>query len=316
MHPAFKPFPPEFIARIEKIIPMGLLKDAAHGYAAERPTTLRVNTLLADEAAVTRDLAKNGVIVEAVTGIPGAFRLKEGSRKKLDGSRAYGEGWIYLQSLSSQIPPLVLAPRPGESVLDMAAAPGGKTCQMAALMKNRGELVAVEPDTIRCERLRYNIAKQKVAIATVIQGRGEKLGEEHVGRYDRVLLDAPCSSEGTFLARARGSFSHWSEEFVRKTAVLQKKLMTVALACLKPGGTLVYATCALSPEENEAVVAHALLSCSGLVTLDVVLKNPFLRPALAAWNGEAFPSGVAKARRIYPSPQMEGFFVCMLRKPG
>lgn len=314
MHPSLRAFPTEFLNRLQRIVPPGIMHEVGLGFQGERSTTFRVNALKSNPSDVIRDLAKRGLVCEEVRGFPGTFILKKGSFKKLSESRSYEEGWIYLQSLSSQIPPLVLSPRPGETVLDLAAAPGGKTCQMAALMGNRGELIAVEPDQIRCERLKFNVEKQGACIATVARARGEKLGAEYEARFDRVLIDAPCSSEGTFSAGKRATFSHWSEEFVRDAAKLQKKLIAAALRYVKPGGLVAYSTCALSPEENECVIDAALSDHPGTRTEDLTLKFPFLRPPLASWDGVAFSADVRRARRIYPSPMMEGFFVALLRK--
>jgi 16S rRNA (cytosine1407-C5)-methyltransferase len=317
MHPSLRAFPDEFLNRLQRIVPPGLVREVGIGFQGERPTTFRVNSLKARPSDVIRDLGKSGLVSEEVRGFAGTFVLKKGSFKKLTESRSYEEGWIYLQSLSSQIPPLVLSPLPGETVLDLAAAPGGKTCQMAAFMENRGEIVAIEPDQIRCERLQFNVEKQGAKIATVVRARGEKcVGEEFEGRFDRVLIDAPCSSEGTFLAGKRATFSHWSEVFVRDAAKLQKKLIAAALRCVKPGGLVAYSTCALSPEENECVIDAALSDHPGTFTEEIPLKFPFLRPPLASWDGAAFFSGVRRARRIYPSSLTEGFFVALLRRPG
>lgn len=316
MHPALRAFPPAFSSRLQRIIPPGLLHDASLGYQNEKPTTFRLNPLKATLADVEKDLRKCGLVAEPLRTPPGAFVLKKGSFKKLSESRSYAEGWIYLQSLSSQIPPIVLNPLPGEAVLDLAAAPGGKTCQMAALLGNRGEIVAVEPDGIRFERLKYNVEKQGADVVTVLRARGEKLGPEFAERFDKVLIDAPCSSEGTFLAAKRSTFSHWSEDFVLDAAKLQKKLLASALRCTKPGGLVAYSTCALSPEENEGVLHAALTENPGAVTEEIPLKFPFLRPALARWGGVEFAAGVRRARRIYPSVATEGFFVALLRKAG
>lgn len=314
VNPILNKFPADFAARLKLLVPPGLLPSVTQGYLSTRATMFRVNTLRAEAPLVLRELTKIGLICEPVLGFPHTFILKKGSFKKLTESRSYENGWIYLQSLSSQIPPLVLQPAAGEKILDMAAAPGGKTCQIAALMHGSGEVVALEPDNIRFERLKYNVEKQGAAIVKTLNIPGERLPQEHFGSFDRVLLDAPCSSEGTFSVLDRRTYGHWSVEFVQKSAKIQKRLLAIAVKAVRTGANLVYSTCALSPEENEAVIHDALKNFPELDVETITLKHPFLKPALPSWNGDHFDPRVTKARRIYPSETMEGFFVCALRK--
>ena len=165
MKSGFSKLPAEFLERLVKMAPPGLMSEIHRGFCESRPTTFRVNRLKANAHGLIKELKQPGLICEPVKNFPDAFLFKKGSLKKLRESRPYEEGWIYLQSLSSQIPPMVLDPKPGERVLDLAAAPGGKPCQMAAMMQNRGEIVAVEPHPIRYEKLVYNLKKQGVEIA-------------------------------------------------------------------------------------------------------------------------------------------------------
>lgn len=314
MTSASQKWPEDFAKRLRLIVPPGILPGVQRGYLASRLTTFRLNTLKATEGDVMRAFAKTDLVCEPIPNFSGAYTLKKGSFKKLTESRPYVEGWIYVQSLSSQIPPLVLMPRSGEMVLDMAAAPGGKTCQMAALMQGIGEIIALEPDKVRFERLKHNVEKQGATIVRCLNIPGEKLGVEFESYFDRVLLDAPCSSEGTFCLNDRTSYAHWSVDFVAKMAKRQKKLLTAAWRALKPGGLLVYSTCAMSPEENEEVVDFGLKELPECSAVAIPLKHSFLTRAMPSWNGLHFAPGVTEARRIYPSEKMEGFFVAALRK--
>jgi len=298
-------FPSEFSQRLARIVPPGLQHQVRLGFATQKPTTFRINLLKSSAEKVLKEMEEGGVKCETAFSIPNAYLVKKGSAKKIHGLTCYREGGVYLQSLSSQIPVLVLDPKPGERILDMAAAPGGKTCQIAAMMGNVGEIIAVEPEKIRFEKLKFNLERQGVKNIQTLNIRGEKLEESFVGSFDRILLDAPCSSEGTFCLTDPRSFAHWSLEWVRKIAELQKKLIIVAASLLKPGGHLVYSTCALSLEENEEVVHFALQQFPELTLIDIPLKFPFLKPAF---------SPIVKARRIYPSETMEGFFVCLLKR--
>lgn len=310
-------FSPEFLAHLKRIVPPGLLPEVLRGYATDRPTTFRINTLKASVEAVLKDFKFNDLSIRPVRDIPSAHEILKGSHKKLVSTKSYEEGLIYLQSLSSQLPPLVLTPRPGETILDMAAAPGGKTCQMAAMMKNEGRIFALEPDPIRHDRLAHNVKVQGATCVTVVRTRGEKFVPPDSLLFDRILLDAPCSSEGTFSSCDPQSFRHWSEDFVLKKSSEQKKLAHAAAALLKPGGFLLYSTCALSPEENESVMEDLLTTHPEMQILDIPKTWPFLKPSLAQWNGIRFKPAIGKARRVYPSPVFEGFFLCLLQKlPG
>lgn len=306
-------FPTEFIERLKRILPPGLQSQSWQGLTSPKPTVFRINSLKSSEEAVLKDLGFWDLQCEPFRDFPHAYELKKGSHKKLSETQSFKEGWIYLQGLTSQLPPLVLDPQPGERVLDMAAAPGGKTTYIAALMKNEGEIVALEPDPIRFERMSFNIERQGAKVLP-LNIKGEKLDSKYSEYFDRVLLDAPCSSEGTFLAHDRKGYSHWSVSFVQNISALQKKLLAAAVGYLKPGGRLVYSTCSLSPEENEAVVDWALTQFPQLTALDFQLKHSYLKPGLPSWNGQPFKPGVLKSRRVYPSPSMEGFYLASFKK--
>ncbi len=312
MNHELKKFPTEFLDRLKKIVPPGLMSDVARGFLDSKPITMRVNTLKASVAQVIKSLGKWGIELTPVDWLPNALIVKKGSFKKITDSEAYSDGWIYLQSLSSQIPPLVLAPKPGEHVLDMAAAPGGKTTQMAAMMNNEGRLVAIEPDRIRFERMEANIQRQGARVETFNRS-ALSLPEDFKEAFDAVLLDAPCSSEGTFDANDRSTFGHWSVDYVNKIAIKQKKLLNRAFECVKPGGRVVYSTCSLSPEENECVLDAVLSELKGIKAQPILLKSAFLKPPFSVWGKKLNPE-VCQARRIYPGPTMEGFFVFLMTK--
>jgi 16S rRNA (cytosine1407-C5)-methyltransferase len=189
-------------------------------------------------------------------------------------------------------------------VLDLAAAPGSKTTQLAALMGNRGTILAIEPDQVRLERLAYNVRLQGCTIVELRRGWGEKVGAELPGAFDRVLLDAPCSGEGRFTAGEPRTWRSWSRRTVPECARLQRKLLASAAQALKPGGVLVYSTCTLNVDENEAIV-EAALATGALAVETIPVKVP---GALAGLRG------MTAAIRILPDRDHEGFFVCRLRR--
>ena len=210
------------------------------GMLGERNTTLRVNTIKYNIQELMKYLREKNIKFERVSWYNDALIIKNANEKEIQKLDIYEKGYIYLQSLSSMIPPLVLNPKQGENVLDLTAAPGSKTTQMAAMMKNDGHILANELDKIRCERLQYNVEKQGANIVEVINNRGEKVGEEYQERFDKVLLDAPCSGEGRFLGNNAGTYRNWSKRTVRELVKLQKKLFKSAYTALKPNGIIAY----------------------------------------------------------------------------
>lgn len=273
------------------------------GMATKRMTTLRVNTIYYSIQELMRYLKEVNIKFERVPWYEDALIMKNASEKEIQKLEIYEKGYIYLQSLSSMVPPVALQPKEGERVLDVTAAPGSKTTQMAAMMKNKGYLLANEVDKIRTERLKYNIENQGASIVEVRNGYGEKIGKELSESFDKVLLDAPCSGEGRFIADSPSTYRNWSLKKVKELAKIQKKLMESAYLALKKGGTMVYSTCTLNKEENENVLEWALEQFHlKLVNIELNIKG-------------AVPSAEGnKAIKILPSKEMEGFFVAKLKK--
>ena len=279
------------------------------GMLGERNTTLRINTIKYNIQELMKYLREKNIKFERVSWYNDALIIKNANEKEIQKLDIYEKGYIYLQSLSSMIPPLVLNPKPGEKVLDLTAAPGSKTTQMAVMMKNDGYILANELDKIRCERLQYNIEKQGANIVEVINNRGEKVGEEYQEKFDKVLLDAPCSGEGRFLGNNVGTYRNWSKRTVRELAKLQKKLFKSAYTALKPNGMMVYSTCTLNKDENENILQWAIENFN-VRLLDI---NIDFKEKMQGFN-DGLDGSINKAIRILPSKNMEGFFVAKIKK--
>lgn len=273
------------------------------GMSGERNTTLRVNNIKSDIQKVMNELKENGIKFDRVQWYKDALIIKNAKEKQIQDLEIYGNGEIYLQSLSSMVPPLVLNPKPYEKVLDLTAAPGSKTTQMAAMMEDKGHILANELDTLRCERLKYNVGKQGASIIEVNNGRGETIGKKYEGYFDKVLLDAPCSGEGRFLANDAKTYRSWSERTVKEIVKVQKKLLKSAFQALKLGGELVYSTCTLNRDENEEILEWAISELKGLKleSIDLEIKNSI--------KGISKNKEIEKAIKILPSKETEGFFV-------
>ena len=295
--------PKLFVEKLyENYTPLTIDKILA-GMAGDRNTTLRVNNIKSNIQEVMKRLKENGIKFERVPWYIDALVIKNVKEKQIQDLKMYEAGEIYLQSLSSMVPPLVLNPKLNEKVLDLTAAPGSKTTQMAAMMQNKGYILANELDALRCERLKYNVEKQGATIIEINNGRGEVIGKKYEGYFDKVLLDAPCSGEGRFLANDAKTYRNWSEKTVKELAKLQKKLLKSAYQALKHGGELVYSTCTLNREENEEILEWAISELEGLrlknINLDI--KNTV--------KGISDNKEIEKAIKILPSKDNEGFFV-------
>ncbi|WP_350207780.1 RsmB/NOP family class I SAM-dependent RNA methyltransferase [Botrimarina sp.] len=207
-------------------------------------------------------------------------------------------------------------PRPGEAVLDLAAAPGGKTLHLAARMRLEGELAAVEPVRDRFFKLQANLARCGAGeFVRTFSHDGRDVGRKTPDRFDAVLLDAPCSSEARFDPRRPQSFAYWGPRKLAESARKQKALLRSAVDAARPGGRVLYCTCSFAPEENELVVAHTLRRMAGRVELRPL--GPALRcfrAGLVEWEGKTLPSELAHTVRVAPDRRMAGFYLALLEK--
>ena len=301
--------PEEFMDNLYEMFSPGTVDNILRGIAEKRFTTLRVNNLKYNIQDLMKYFKDINIKFDRVLWYKDALVIKNANEKDLQKLEIYKEGKIYLQSLPSMIPPLVLAPAEGDRILDLTAAPGGKNTEMASIMNGKGYILANELDKLRCERLKYNVEMQGADIVEVVNGRGEKIGENYKEQFDKVLLDAPCSGEGRFTIYNVQSYKQWSMKTVNELVKTQKKLFKSAYEALKPGGTLVYSTCTLNKLENEQIIDWALNNFNiKQERIDLDIKQAV--PAFS--NG--FDKNVGKAIRILPSKDMEGFFVAKFTK--
>lgn len=308
--------PKEFTERLRKIVPVEKQEQVFSSIFKKRPTTLRVNSLKIDEGRLERILKEEGLSFQKYRSIEGAFIvIGRTTDKELTALPAYKGGLFYVQSLSSMIPPLALDPQMDESILDLTAAPGSKTTQAAALMDNHGSITAVDSSQTRIYRLLANLKTQGVHNTTVIRADARFFWRKHTEEFDRVLLDAPCTSEGRFSSEDTNSFANWSLKEIERKRFLQRSLIFSAVNCLRPGGILVYSTCTLSPEENEGVIDFVLDKFKDRLQMEELpLHLPNFCPPVLRFGGRSFHPMIKRAVRIYPDARFEGFFICRLRK--
>ena len=307
--------PAEFLSRVERLLPAPRLDGWRRSLHSPPAAAFRINNLKASAEEAVAELRREGITPRPLEWPPGAWVAPPAQRRALVDSAAAREGRVYVQNPSSMVPVLLLDPRPGEEVLDLAAAPGGKTVQIAGRMEDRGRIAAVDSVKGRFHRLRRNLERCGVTIAVTYLADGGGVGRKVPERFDRVLLDAPCTSEGRFRAGDPASWRFWGPKKIRDMARKQKQLAISAVRALKPGGVLVYCTCTLAPEENEAVV-DGLLERFG-ETLEVEsldLPEALADPALPEWEGRRFHPAVGRCARLAPDGTREAFFVARLRK--
>ncbi|WP_201352855.1 RsmB/NOP family class I SAM-dependent RNA methyltransferase [Hydrogenimonas urashimensis] len=305
--------PESFVERFQAIYP----KDAQEllkTFDLPKPVSFRINPLKTTVESATERLKRAGFCLQPVPWYRYAFTVPFEERDGLTRSPLFQEGEIYIQSLSSMLAPLALNPQPGETILDLTAAPGGKSLMMAAQMKNRGWLSVVEPGRDRFFRLKANLERGGVTIAHYYMTDGRSVGGKCPAMFDRVMLDAPCSTEAKFKSDTPKTFTYWSERKIREMSRLQQRLIVSALKSLKPGGTLLYATCSFAPEENEAIIDRILKKDAALAIEPIALPLENLRNGLLQWKKKRFSSEVAHCVRVLPTETMDGFFLCKLRK--
>lgn len=286
-------------------------------FGVKRPTTLRANTLKISPTDLHMELAASGIELQAVPWNPLAFIVKNVTLKTLTEHPLYNNGSFYVQGLSSMLPPMILDPQPGERILDLTAAPGSKTTQMAAMMGNTGEIIANDVSPIRLFKLTANLRMQGVSNTFTRRGPGEYFWKKGPEYYDRVLIDAPCTMEGRIYCGDPKTFQDWSEQKIRDLSVRQQHLLRSAVTCCKVGGVIVYSTCTLSPEENEGVLDWLIQRERGTIQIETIqLPGIQGEPGIDTWQDQHYDPEVKNAMRILPSSTMEGFFVAKIRKIG
>ena len=182
--------------KYEYKIKKGLTKEIIEGYKVKRPVTFRVNTLKTSIAEIENKLKEKQIEFENVSWSKETFIIKNSTAKEIENMQMYINGEIYLQSLSSMLPPIILKPQENKDILDMAAAPGGKTTQIAALTQNKAHITACEMNNIRMQRLKYNIEKQGATSVYIMQTDSRRIDDFF--SFDQILLDAPCSRKWNF----------------------------------------------------------------------------------------------------------------------
>lgn len=314
------PLPEQFVDRLQKIVPEDRYEAVLASFEEPVATGFRINSMLRDEDEVLMVLEDEEVPMEPVPGVPGAYVVPAEGRPALMTSRPYADGHVYVQNVSSQLAPHALGAREGDRVLDLCAAPGSKTGQLSMMVGTDGEVTAVEKARPRFYKLKANVYRQGATNVLPWMGNGAVYWRREPEAFDRVLVDAPCSTEGRFRAHDPETTEYWSPRKIKEMRSKQVKLLWAGVQALKVGGTLLYSTCTFAPEENEAVVAKILKTFGDkveLVDAGLPTSGPVAAQAVAgltSWNDRDFPKAIEHTRRILPNEILEGFFVAKFRK--
>lgn len=309
-------FPPIFLERLARIFPQpDQYQSILSAFTTKNTIAIRVNTLKATPEEVKKIIVDSGISFSIIPWYPHAILLKNVLAKNLTTLPMYKEGKIYIQSLSSMIPALILNPDKNDKILDMAAAPGSKTTQLAAMMENQGEIVANDMSHERLYKLKANLTLQGVTNTKPLHGAGQSLWQKYPEYFDKVLVDAPCSMEGRFNLDEAESFEDWSMKKIKRLSKLQKWLLRSAISATKVDGLIIYSTCTLAPEENEEVINWILEKESKTIVLEsITVPHLEMTDGMTSWEDTQFSPELKHTKRIMPSVNMEGFFIAKIRK--
>lgn len=266
------------------------------GYV-KKVVTIRINTIKTDKQEIIDKLKNAQIEFDEIEYNNNALIIRNKNEEDLRKLDVYENGEIYMQSLSSMLPPIVLEPREKENILDMTAAPGGKTTQMSAMTDNKAYITACEKNKIRAERLKYNLQKQGAKMVNVMQEDARKLSDYF--SFDKILLDAPCSGSGT----ENVLNAKFTEELIERSVKTQEELLKKALKILKPGGEMVYSTCSILKQENEDLLKKFLKKSKiEIMPINLTDEIPML------------PTTLKGTVCVCPTEIYEGFFVAKIKK--
>ncbi|MGB9707988.1 MAG: NOL1/NOP2/sun family putative RNA methylase [Candidatus Pacearchaeota archaeon] len=303
---------PEFFERM-KLLLGDELQEYLKWIRKPLKPSIRTNTLKISQEALKERLEKKWKLEELFKN---AFVIKSSMMPgELGKCLEHQLGYYYAQELASMMPPFVLAPTKEDIVLDLCAAPGSKTTELAAMMENQGTIIANDSKIDRLTALNSNLERCGVTNVIITRMNGITLCKKLVKEgflFDKILADVPCSGEGT-IRSSPGTLRMWNLNMIKGLAALQKKLIAAAIECLKPQGVLVYSTCTHAPEENELVIDFALKNFNvKLEKVELPLKT---REGITEWQGQKLNQELKKCARIWPQDNdTEGFFVAKIKK--
>ena len=278
------------------------VKEILDGFNSKKNTTIRVNNLKTTTNIVCDILKEKNIKFSKFSWYENALVLEKNSEKILEELDIYKNGEIYIQNLSSMLPPIILDPKPNEDILDMCAAPGGKTTELTSLSNNEANITAYEMNKIRAEKLKYNLEKQGATRVSIIEKDSRKI--DNFFSFDKILLDAPCSGSGTLIEE--NDNSNFTQELINKSIKSQTTLLQKAFRILKKDHILVYSTCSILKEENEEIIKKILENKNAQI-LPIDINGRFK-------DIPKLPTTIEGTLCIKPTDIYEGFFVAVIKK--
>ena len=295
---------PDFlIDMLEKQYGKDLKDRIIDGFGKNRKVSFRVNTLKTNVENVIKILSENNISYKKVSWCDEAFIIENVKEDEIRNLDIYKNGEIYMQSLSSMLPPIILNPKENMDILDMTAAPGGKTTQIATICNNNSRITAVEMNKIRSQKLRYNIEKQGASSVYVMEQDARKIDDFF--SFDSILLDAPCSGSGTINSNDLKLEKFFTKNLIEKSKKTQRELLNKAIKILKKGSIMVYSTCSILQEENENIISD-ILKTKKVELEEINFKGIEELPRL--------PEKIKGTLLVMPDEEYEGFFVAKLKK--
>lgn len=299
---------PAFIERYSKLTDWEDFKKYSLSFLRR---SIRINTLMGSVKEIKEGIEAKGWKLEPIPWCKEGFWIEHPVRRDVGNLLEHHLGKIYVQEAASMIPPLVLNPKPGEIVLDMAAAPGSKTTQMGIMMENKGLIVANDNKGIRMQSLGINVQRSGLTNVLISLMTGKRF---YQFQFDKILLDAPCSGTGT-IRKSLKTIRIWNPGTIVSLSRQQKELIQRAFENLKPGGEMVYSTCSVEPEEDEGVVDFLLKTFETAEIVKIKVPGLKVSPAVLEFNGVKYDPRVKHCLRIWPQDNdTEGFFVCKIKK--
>ncbi len=310
--------PVDFIEKIKNIYSKEDLEICNKWFEIEkRKTVFRVNTLKTNSDEVLKTLKDNNLEVSKVDFLENAFILENGIEKDLWDLSIFEKWHIYMQSISSQLPVNLLNIKEWQRILDITAAPWGKTSQLSEKLNNTGKIIANDNNAIRIEKLNFTLKRQGCTNVEVLKSDARNIKNDnplYIEYFDHIVADLPCSAEWKFNINREKSFGFWDTLVVKRNYRLQKQILENTIDLLKIWWELIYSTCTISPEENEAIIHMLLCNFPQLELEDIKIDYKNSRDWILEYWKQRFKKEISKTKRILPSEESEWFFIAKLKK--
>lgn len=281
--------------------------------------TFRINRLKHKQTAgkIVEVFENQNIRIRPLGWYPDAYIFDAEDTAKIQASELAQNGEIFIQNASSFLPVFALQLNKNDEILDMCSAPGGKASMIASIVGSSANLFMNEPKPGRVSKLQEVVSLQGFDVINITMEDARHMSDMSSKQFDKVLIDAECSTEAGTNFLSRYPLEGWSIDKIKELSVLQKQMLTSGYDLLKPGGVLVYATCTFAPEENEAVVSSLLERRPEAIVQPLTFNSERKARKVKSWEGKGIsPQVYDRVLRIFPSEYMEGFFLARIRKPS